>query len=52
MNTKEFSQLIENLAKDAMVKVIEVTDWKEMGEWAGEKPMPIMKITKYKKYKG
>jgi hypothetical protein len=51
MNLQQFGELIKELVNDPTVKKIEIIGWSEP-KLMEDKPMPIMKITKYKKTKG
>ena len=47
MKPQFIKDLIENILKDPNVKSIQITDWKECGEYNGEDTRPIINITKF-----
>lgn len=46
MSNSELKDFLKDLLNNLEIKSIEIIDWKEMGEYSGEKPLPIIKITK------
>lgn len=48
MKYLELKDFIQKFIDDPKIKSIKIKDWKDMGEFSGDKPLPIIKIKKYK----